>query len=446
MVAVFIDHTKFIRFSIRLLLLLAITCMPGSGSCQAASGPVGARVEVVSAEVYGNIHIPTDVKVRMEKSVQAIGVQLLEGHTVQEVKQRKTHYEDIIRQVFDKVLVGYTVEGASITADSSLKISVKLLSWNDRIDKLSVETKIIGMPEEVEKLLMKDISGIDTLFDDLLLDLPVAAVDWSNGVVKHRLNEFMAKRAPEFRADFELSVDEDTKVFIDIYPLLPVVRTVDLSMRSDTLPNAALLTQRQNMQDGADMFVGVPVAFVSRHQDVIQQLLERRVDDTSGARSWGVHTTVTIIPKERMGVMSRSNSDKYFLRFEGRAEIGHSRDDRENDSGVMVRGIVGKQFNNGDGVFTLLDFFPQHAHWNWDIGYYRDLLPGLRGHVRYDIKDKYWKGALQYDLTGRWSVLYEYREKNSINEIALRYKLHDFLSVECAMDNHDKWLRFIGYF
>ncbi|ORU00956.1 hypothetical protein D081_0404 [Anaerovibrio sp. JC8] len=408
------------------------------------SSKVHGQVEDVRASVLGDGHIPVDVCQRMEKSVQAIGNQLLEGKNIDEVASRRSYYEGIIQQVFDKVLVGYTVKSVTIAPGDNLQIFVELLGWNDRIESITVETQVIGMPAVVEKLLLDDIAGIDQLFKEMLQELPVAAVDWTNGVMKHRVRAFMQERAPEFRADFDVEVGESTKVTVDIYPLLPVVRTIDLCMRSDTLPNAALLMERQTMQDGADMFVGVPVAFVKRHQDTIQDLLSHRIDDLEEAKFWGVHTKVTITPAERMEVMSRSDSSTVLVRFEGRGELGHK--SRNQDGEIMFRGLFGKQLSARDGIFTLIDFYPKDTRWNFDLGVYRELVPKIRGNVRYSLSDSYWKAGLEYNFHKRWSLLYEYRGQDSINEFAVRYKLHDFLSVEAVMDNDDKWLRFIGYF
>lgn len=424
-----------------LLLLCCFLC----GIVKSAEAVSTNRVQRVQAIVLGDVHIPAGVRQRMEVSVGTIGNQLLEGKTIHDVSAGQGYYEGIIQQVFDKVLVGYSVSKVTIQPGNELKIFVNLVAWQDKIDSLSVETKVIGMPPVVEKLLLDDIQGIEQLFEGMLLELPVAASDWTNGVVKHTLNDFMSQRAPEFRADFDVVVDKNTKVVIEIYPLLPVVRTTDLSMRSDTFPNVALLTQRQDMQDGVDMFVGVPVAFVKRHQGYIQQLLERRLDDKAEAKAWGVHTNVTITPGERLAVMCRSNSKDYFLRFEGWADIGRSSEEGKDNS-LRVRGLVGRQLSSQDGLFSVVEFFPQHVHWDWDVGYYRNILPGVRGNVRYDFKERYWKAGMKYDFAPKWSFLYEYRQQNSINEVAFRYKLHDFLSVAWVMDNHDYWLRFIGYF
>ena len=377
-----------------LLLLCCFLC----GIVKSAEAVSTNRVQRVQAIVLGDVHIPAGVRQRMEASVGTIGNQLLEGKTIHDVSAGQGYYEGIIQQVFDKVLVGYSVSKVTIQPGNELKIFVNLVAWQDKIESLSVETKVIGMPPVVEKLLLDDIQGIEQLFEGMLMELPVAASDWTNGVVKHTLNDFMSQRAPEFRADFDVVVDKNTKVVIEIYPLLPVVRTTDLSMRSDTFPNVALLTQRQDMPAG-----------------------------------------------ERLAVMCRSNSKDYFLRFEGWADIGRSSEEGKDNS-LRVRGLVGRQLSSQDGLFSVVEFFPQHVHWDWDVGYYRNILPGVRGNVRYDFKERYWKAGMKYDFAPKWSFLYEYRQQNSINEVAFRYKLHDFLSVAWVMDNHDYWLRFIGYF
>lgn len=427
-----------------IILILAMVDLAGI-SFSSDNVVLAASVEEVKVTVYSDGHIPQGVCQRMEKSVQAIGAQLLEGKSLENVQSQQTHYEDIIRQVFDKVLVGYTVRSVEIQPGEELMISVDLLGWNDKIDTISVEKRVVGMPEVVEKLLLEDISDMDQLFVDTLQGLPVAAVDWTNGVIKHRVKDFMNERAPEFRADFDVEVGETTKVIVDIYPLLPVVRTIDLSMRSDTLPNAALLTERQTMQDGADMFVGVPVAFVKRHKDTIEELLSKRIDDLEVAKFWGIHTKVDIKPSERMEVMSRSDSRNVYVRFEGWGELGHRTKNKDNGE-IMFRGLFAKQFTSRDGAFALVDFYPKNTRWDLDLGLYREIVPKVRANVRYSVLDKYWKGGIEYNFAKRLAFRYEYRDQDHISEFALRYKLHDFLALEAVMDNDDKWLRFIGYF
>lgn len=88
-------------------------------------------------------------------------------------------------------------------------------------------------------------ASIEQVFDRSLIDLPVAAADWTNGVLKREVNAYLVAHLPEFRADFDVTADTAARVVLTVYPRVPVVRTVDLSMRSDTLPNMLLLTHRE---------------------------------------------------------------------------------------------------------------------------------------------------------------------------------------------------------
>lgn len=401
------------------------------------------RVETVKVHVSAEGSIPEPVRQRMENSVAAIGDHLLAGMPVQDLEKSRSSQETLIHQVFDKVLVGYSVDTVTIVPGQTSSVSIRLLPWNDTIKGIRLETKVVGMPECVEDLLSEDLSGLKQIFSDTLVGLPLAASDWTNGVLKKRVNSYMKERAPEFRADFDISVGECSEVKVEVYPLLPVVRTIDLSMRSDTIPNAALLSQRRNMQIGADQLIGVPVAFVERHKAYFQDMLSQRIDRISTVKNWRISTKVFIKADENMEVMSRSDSDRYYVRFEGMADVGTHRAAADS---LMMRSVIGIRTSRKDGFFALADIYPQHFKWGIDVGYGREIMPMSSMSLRYDIRDMRWKAALERRLSKRLMARYEYRDTDKISEIAIRYKLHDFLSVEYAIDNHDSWMRFIGYF
>ena len=95
-------------------LLLAICCLLLWPLGEAKAQEFVPRVTQVEAVVGDSRQLPLPVKQRMEKSVQAIGSQLLEGMKVDELKAQESHYAEIIQQVFDKVLIGYTVNRVHI--------------------------------------------------------------------------------------------------------------------------------------------------------------------------------------------------------------------------------------------------------------------------------------------------------------------------------------------
>ena len=225
------------------------------GSHPAAAAPV-QRVEKVTAVVTAADSMPPLVQKRMQQSVQAIAGQLIDGQTVAWVEASCQQKEQLIHEVFDKVLVGYTVCQVTIHPAAETKVEVLLLPWSDVITQVDVDVQVEGMPLRMESLVRRDLAEVDTVFRDALTGLPTAATDWTNGVLKHHLNDYLASHLPEFRGDFEIDPESEAKVKLVVYPKLPVVRTVDLSMRSDTVPNVTLLARREVMQDKVDDLSG----------------------------------------------------------------------------------------------------------------------------------------------------------------------------------------------
>lgn len=405
-------------------------------------------VESVQAQVQAENNLPEPVRRRMEKSVAVIAEQLLAGRELSQVSQSHAQYEDIICQVFDKVLVGYTVRAVAVSvpdASGGVMVQVSLLPWKDTIRQVQVNVSVEGMSPGAEAMLRRDVEGVEEIFAASLQGLPVAAVDWSQGLLKKQVAAFLQAQAPEFKADFDVQVAENTRVEVVLYPLLPVVRTVDLSMRSDTVLNAGLLTKRQLMQSAVDGLLGLPVNFVARHQKELEAQLAEVMNRDADCRSWSVTTRVTLLPGERLQVMSRSDSDIYRLRLEGWADVGNSWGNR-HDTSLMARLHLGRMLSEESEVFSQLDFYPQSLKWDWDIGCRYTMPWGASLGLRYDVGDDYLKLDFLQPVSRTWLLRYEYRDRESHSEYGIRYRLHDFLSLEYAMDCHGSWLRFIGSF
>lgn len=406
-----------------------------------------SRIDTVTAVVTADSNLPPLVKSRMEESVAAIGSQLLTGQKIAEVQEKRQAQEKIISEVFDKVLVGYTVTKVIVEPQENAVVTVELLPWSDTIKTVTVDTTIEGMSPRIEKLAQQDLLGADEVFKEALTGLPLAATDWTNGVLKHRLNSFLAEHLPEFRADFELEPAANTKVTLTVYPKLPVVRTVDLSMRSDTVPNFSLLNHRSFMQDNVNDLVGVPVAFVARHKEELAAEFARALDAMPDFKAISLKTTVNYEAAERLKLMSRSDTAKFRFRLTGWQDIGRDeRNHHRKDDNLNFRFHAGVMLNNEEELLALIDIMPLAADWNWQLGYKRQLNSFLSGNVRYDMRKKRFILGTAARLLPKWQLRYEYRWADSVGETALGYKLHDFLALEYAIDNHQRWLRLIGNF
>ncbi len=423
----------------RILLVLFSAC---AVTVSAQAAPI-ERITAVHAVVEAGDALPQMVKERMETSVAAIADQLLAGQRVSMSESECREKENVIYTVFDKVLVGYSVEQVKIIPGEQAEIHVSLIPWEDRIRSIRTETVVDGMPPEIEELVRRDLQQVDTVFSEGLQGLPLAAADWTNGVLKRRLNAYMDEHLPEFRADFDVDVQDTAMVRLTVYPRLPVVRTVDLSMRSDTMPNFTLLNHRDLMQEKADLLVGVPVAFVSRHREEIASFLGNALDRQKDFRMLGLHSAVSMDTGERMHVMVRSDSERWRIRLTGWADIGR---DRTRGDDILFRLHAGRKLSKLDEVFARMELEPQEVRFRWALGYGREVLPNTILSMRYDMSDKTWIGRASWDFRKKWWLRYEYQWMDRRGEAGLGYRLHDFLSLEYVVDDSENWLRMIGNF
>ena len=404
-----------------------------------------SRVEETAAIVMGNQQIPPIVRARMERTVAAIAAERMEGRAVASVSAAEE--AEIIGMVFDRLLVGYTVTGVEVRPARRTEVTIRLAPWADTIQSVQVDTAVEGMPPTVEALVRADLAEVGTVFSDALVGLPVAATDWAAGALKKSLTTYMEEHLPEFRADYDIDVDPVAKVHLTVYPRLPVVRTVDLSMRSDTIPNVTLLSQRASMETAANRLVGVPVAFVARHRSVFEQQLAHGMDGAGEFRRLHLTSQVTITPGERMAVMSRTDTTRYRLRLTGWVDIGRTAENRGGERrDLHVRLHAGQMMSARDEFYVETDAAPEDVRFDWRLGYARELFPRFMGDLRYDLSDAHFSVAGSYAFNPRWLLHCEHWTDTGAWEWELRYKLHDFLSIAALADDHDRWIRLIGNF
>lgn len=401
-------------------------------------------METVAAQVTAAEPLPPRVRERMETTVAAIAAQLLGGRRTEEARRSAAQDAAVIHEVFDKVLVGYSVARVEIFPGEETRVDVHLLPWADMIRRVEVETAVEGMPPDVEALVRQDLAAVEQVFEESLLGLPVAASDWTNGVLKRSLSAYLAVHLPEFRGDFDVVPGELTRVALTVYPRLPVVRRVDLSMRSDSIPNVTLLNHRQRMEAQVSRLIGVPVGFVRRHADDFTAAFAADLDSLPDFRALALETQVTL-PRidETVDVMSRSDTETYLIRLEGWADIDRRSNENRN---LAFRLHAGYRFSKKDEVFLQTDFAPQAVDWGWALGYAHRFAPGTQGFLRYDVGGRRFAVGGAQEIADRWLLRYEYRWFDQKGEAALRYRMHDFLSLEYVIDKDDSWLRLIGNF
>ncbi|WP_196593089.1 ABC transporter permease [Pectinatus sottacetonis] len=424
-----------------LLLPLFIVVFSFSNVYAAAADDNNIKVDIVTSG-----RLPVLIKNRMERSVTVIADQLMSGKQFADITDKKIQYENIIKDVFDKILIGYTVSNVNIYFDkSNVYVTINLLPWNDVITNVDVDIKTDGVSADIANLAISDIQGVDELFKNNLCGLPVDAVDWTNGVLKRSLDDFMKIHLPEFRADFEMTPGINTKITITIYPRMPVVRNIDLKMRSSSMPNIYLLQERLYFQEQTNILLGVPVDFVERHKKYFAVRLTKTLDKQKAFSMVKMHTTVDIEPGEKTYITTHSDTDRYNINLEGWVDFG-----RNNDNDSIYRAHLGKNINKKNEVFSEVFFKPQDAVVKWAVGYDYHFNDQWKLGGRYFFRDGIKTIDVQRKFNNRWQGRFNYLLTKDSWETAIRYRIHDFVGLEYIWQNLDnresKWIRLIGTF
>ena len=428
------------KFSLPFLALLVtmIVCCPLS-----AVFAYGETAESVTVNVTSAGKLPPPVAQRMENSIRGVAEQIILGNDTAELFAHKAQKEKIIREVFDKILIGYSVDNVVVNPGENTLVTVRLVPWSATVKNVTVNTTVEGMPPEIEAMVRRDFAGAENLFVDILEGLPLLAMDWTQGILKSELKKFMEERLPEFRADFDITPTHNATVNLTLYPKLPVTRSVRFFMRSDTVPNFALVGYRDRLAAKANtLLVGVPTGFIQRHKGEITDHLANFMDSQNDFRLLGMKTQVVMEISEEITVTSRSDTSRYRLRLEGWLDVGKKND----DDALKFRLHAGTRLSDVDELFLLADFAPQDVQFSWNVGFLRDINKNISAEIRYDPDKRRPIFGVGYNISPYLRLRYERNRVTKLDEWGLRYKLHDFFGIEYVLNREEGWIRLIGNF
>ncbi|HWQ62040.1 MAG TPA: hypothetical protein VN521_06990 [Negativicutes bacterium] len=417
------------------LLLAALVISTGL----AGAAPEDAAVDTVTVSVQaGSAPPPSRVIKRMEHSVATVGDQILAGRKVTDVAAGKASYEKLIKEVFDRVLVGYTVQEVSIAPGPTTQIAVRIIPWGDVVRTVVLETDLGGVSPQLAALFRQDMGDIEDKISQVLIGLPVDAVDWAGGVSKSVIRELLAAQLPEFRANLEIIAGTTTTVKLSLAPTGQLISDMRVTLRSRTIPNFLLLGARPAVEDATAPMRGLPVAFVERHHTYFRDTLTKVAAAQPAAKRYGLHLTSTLRPGVATDVEINAETTKYNVSLEGYLDMGRREDD------ISARLHVGQYFGRQDELFMEVTFIPTSVTWEFVPGWGHRLGPRTEAGAKYNLSSENGLIWLKQELDDRWSLRLERTPAARFNEVALRYKLHEFLSAEYVVTTNNRWLRLVG--
>ncbi len=406
-----------------------------SGEAAAAN----AAVETVTVSVRaGDAPPPSRVIKRMEQSIATVGDHVLTGRKVADVDSGKASYEKLIKEIFDRVLVGYSVQEVTITPGRTAHIAVRILPWGDVVRKVVVETDLGGISPQLAGLFRSDLGDVEDRIGQVLIGMPVDSVDWASSVSKTVIREHLAAQLPEFRANIEIIAGQTTTVKLSLAPAGPLVKDVRVTLRSRTIPNFLLLEARPVVEDAANPLRGLPVAFVERHGDYFRDMLTKVAAAQPVTDRYSLKLIATLRPGVATDMDISAETTKYNVKLEGYLDMGR----KENDTSARLH--VGQYLGRRDELFMEVTFIPASVTWEFVPGWGHRLGSATEAGVKYNLSSKHGLFWLRQDLDERWSLRIERTPVTGIYEAGLRFKLHEFLSAEYIVTTNNRWLRLVG--
>lgn len=395
-------------------------------------------VDSIVVNVASDVPPPPRIVKRMTTSVTIVGEQILLGKTVGDVADRQSAYEKIIQEVFDRVLVGYSVQEVAIQPGIQTTILVKIMPWGDMVQDVSIEVDYGSLSPATADLVRKDMGDLNEKVRNLLVGLPIDAVDWAGSLAKTILREYLEAQLPEFRAGIDITSGTAAAVHISLLPQGPVIQDVQVSLRSKTIPNVLLLTARPDVEATAGELRGLPVAFVERHSSYFTGRIGTRAAQLPAARRYDLTLIPSLEPARETRVTLNAETDRYKVTLEGHLDMGRERDN------TAIQLHAGKYISKRDETFMEVLFFPNSVTWKFFPGWEHRIGSNTNVGIKYNVSDNQAVLCLHQPLANDWSFRLERTPAAGHTEIGLRYRLHDFISVEYIFTNHDNWLRLVG--
>ena len=421
----------------RLVLLLCYLVLLNSFAGLAHAEDI--KIEQIEALVEApNFPPPEKVARRMEKSVQTIGEHILLGHRPEEVTEARDSYERLVKEIFDRVLVGYSVSQVRIAAGTDTKLYVTVEPWGEIVRQVDVNLDMSGLSPSAQELVRGDIAGLQNAIKSVLIGLPVESVDWAGGISKSLLREMLVEQLPEFRSNLEINSGVKTTINVSLVPVGVTVQDVSVAIHSQTIPNLLLLEAKPAVEKSAEILRGLPVDFIERHKGYFVE----RIRSAAAGHPVTARYGLTINPALRTGaeteVILNVDTDKYKVWLEGYLDMDRSKDN------TSVKGHLGKNIGKADEIFTEITFVPSSVKWTFEPGWGHQL--GANATVGFKANSTHWYGVGYYQqhLSSLWSLRLERTPALNRNELGIRYKIHEFLSAEYIITGEENWLRLVG--
>ena len=424
------------------------TCMlTGLFVCASLSSALAAPVSQVTVELTATAGtIPPLVEKRIAASIQTVGNHVFLQQDDSDILRRQGEYNRQVYDIINRVLIGYTVEHIQIVPGPETVLRVQIRPWGDTIRSVHVAFDFGSLPALGQQLAGNDLAHAQAFIENLLVGLPVDALDWANGTVQAVMEAELETELPEFYPHIVITPGPEAQVQVFFLPKLPVVRNVNVNVEAENLPKLIFLSTRKHMEDRYAGLDGLPVAFVQRHATSIRSDLQQTLQE-----QWVIkHYQLRVQPELQVGENTRINlkSETDFYDLQAEVYMDINRDERgghRKDDNTVLRARVGRKLGKAHELYTDVEFMPGSLEWNVIPGYFYRAGKNTRLGYDFETEDDSHHLWLRQHLGGRWGFRYDRDLTHHEDEAGLTYRFHEYVSLEYLISDHDTWLRVIGY-
>lgn len=435
------SSTSALAVSSKVFRLFVLTIV---GVCVSLSSAFGATVDHVHVELQSlQGTMPPLVQKRIAASLETVGNHVFVGRDDGDIRAHLSDYDYTVNDIMNRVLVGYTVEQLQIVPGSETTLQVSVRPWGDTIQSVSVQMDYGALPPLGTALAAKDVQAAQGMIENLLVGLPVDALDWANGAVQGVMEAELERMLPEFYPHIVIEGQAHAKVTVYFLPKLPVIRNVDVDVEAENVPKVIFLSTRKHLEATYKGLEGLPVAFAKRHEQELQQDIADRL-----ARQWVItqyklKVTPTLDIRDDVTITLHSQTDFYDI--QGGAYLDVGRDDAPHGDETVLTALVGRKLGSHHEVYGKVEFMPSSVAWNVIPGYMYRWGRGQQVGYQFETDDDSHHLWYRQPFGKRWGIRLDRDLTHDTNEVGLLYRVHEYVGLEYIFSDHDQWLRVIGY-
>lgn len=297
-----------------------------------------------------------------------------------------------------------------------------------------------GMPSLASPLagwMQEDWERARGALEERIRDLPLEALAWADSSLRTEVARILEAEIPGWQGSLIVRAGEGKSTLrVALTPQQPLVLAVNPKSTSTSLPSLIHSGIRDDLMAGLSSLIGLPVAWVARHERQVAQWASEELQDESFVESLKVDVRVAVKPQPVTDLSVRLESRRYTIWAWAAGYAGTS--DRFPEAGIHL----GRK----------AQLFPR-----WEIELYGEALVFLndwdletRAGFRWSPWDRIWLGIERAwpDEATWWRLWldgpvrspYGWFRGSDDGELSfgVGYRLNENLSIELHYDSRDE--------